>query len=177
MPFLVLIGRPKSLHIMAQAMAAPSARDSHWGYGKIKNARLGAQCAQWILTRGKDHNIRLVHTRNYVPRQTAFYADWLLLQEDELASQFLIAFPRFQIPNRLERLQHDRQIIATRMEERLQRGGFDIGKHPPEQRRAIAHRFIELDDKLMDIDEHCRSLELAEQLALEWTARAGEHRR
>ena len=59
----------------------------------------------------------------------------------------------------------------TRMEERLHRGGFDIGKHPPEQRRAIAHRFIELDDKLMDIDEHCRGLELAQKLRPEWIAR------
>jgi hypothetical protein len=56
------------------------------------------------------------------------------------------------------------------MDERLQRGGFDIGKHPPEQRRAIAHRFILLDDKLRGIDEHCRALELAEQLSLEWAA-------
>ena len=37
--------------------------------------------------------------------------------------------------------------------------------------------YRQLDDKLRDIDEHCRSLELAEQLALEWTARVGEHRR
>ena len=175
MTSLVLIQRPRFLHIMAQAMAAPSARDSHWGYGKIKTARLGSQCAQWMLSRGKEHDIRLVRTRNYVPHQTAFCAEWLLFQEDELASQFLTAFPRFQIPTRLEGLQRDRQIIVTRLEERLNRGGFDIGKHPPEQRRAIAHRFIELDDKLRDIDEHCRGLELAEQLAVEWTARLQEH--
>jgi hypothetical protein len=168
---LVLIGRPKSLHIMAMAMAAPSARESWWGYGKIEIARLGAQSVQWILTRGKERNIRLIRTRNYVPSQTAFYADWLLFQEDELACQFLTAFPRFQIANRLQGLQRDRQIIATRLEERLRRGGFDIGKHPPEQRRAIAQRFIELDDKLRDIDEHRRGIELAEQLSLEWTAR------
>ena len=40
MTSLVLIGRPKSLHIMAQAMVAPSARESWWGYGKIETARL-----------------------------------------------------------------------------------------------------------------------------------------
>jgi len=37
-----------------------------------------------------------------------------------------------------------------------------IGRSDPavshEQRRAIAQRFIELDDKLRDIDEHCRVL-------------------
>jgi len=60
-----------------------------------------------------------VHTRNYIPRQTAFCADWLLFREDELAAQFLTAFPRFQIPHRLEKLQQDRQTIATRMEERF----------------------------------------------------------
>jgi hypothetical protein len=176
MTSLVLIGRPKSLHIMAQAMVAPSARESLWGYGKMETARLGAQCVQWILTRGKEHNIRLIRTRNYVPKQSAFYADWLLFQEDDLASQFLTAFPRVQIPNRLRRLQRDREAIATRMEERLHRGGFDIGKHPPKQRRAIAHRFLELDDKLRDIDDHCRALELAEQLSVKWTTRLEDRR-
>jgi hypothetical protein len=174
MSSLILIGRPKSLHIMAQAMVAASARESRWGYGKMETARLGAQCIQWLSNSGKEHVIRPVHTRNYVPRQTAFYADWLLFQEDELASQFLTAFPRFQISNRLQNLQRDRQIIATRMEERLQRGGFDIGKHPPEQRRTIAQRFIEFDDQLRDIDEHCCALELAERLSGEWTARLKE---
>jgi hypothetical protein len=100
---LVLIGRPKSLHIMAQAMVAPSMRESRWGYDKTETARLGAQCAQWILTRGKEHDIRLARTRNYIPNQTAIYAEWLLFQEDELACQFLMAFPRFQIPIRLEK--------------------------------------------------------------------------
>ena len=175
MTSLVLIGRPKSLHIMAQAMGAASARESWWGYGKIETAQLGARCVQWILANAKAHVIRRVQTRNYVPRQTAFYAGWLLFQEDELASQFLAAFPRFQIPNRLQGLERDRRVIATRLEERLQRGGFDIGKHPPDQRRAIAQRFIELDDKLRDIDDHCRALELAEPLSVELTTLLEEH--
>ena len=41
MTSLVLIGRPKSLHIMAMAMGAPSARESHCGFGKLETARLG----------------------------------------------------------------------------------------------------------------------------------------
>ena len=117
----------------------------------------------------KEHVIRRIHTGNYVPKQTAFHAEWLLFQEDELASQFLTAFPRFQIPNRLQGLQRDRQTIATRMDERIHRGGFDMGKHPAEQRRAIAQRFIELDDKLRDIDEHSKALKLAEQFSVEWS--------
>jgi hypothetical protein len=44
--------------------------------------------------------------------------------------------------------------------------GSTIGKHPAEQRKAIADRFIEFDDKLRDIEEHCRVLELVEQLSL-----------
>ena len=105
MTSLVLIGRPKSLHIMAQAMAAPSAQESHWDFGKIETARLGAQCVHWILSRGKEHVIRLVHTRNYGPKQTGFYAGWLLIQEDEAAKEFVAACSPFQITNRLERLQ------------------------------------------------------------------------
>ena len=58
-----------------------SVGSGRWGYGKIETARLGAQCVQWILTRDKEHLIRLMHTRNYVPRQAAFCAEWLLFQE------------------------------------------------------------------------------------------------
>ena len=59
----------------------------------------GAQCVQWILPRGKEHHIRLIHTRNYVPKQTAFYADWLLFQEDEASLAIpdgVPAIPRFR---------------------------------------------------------------------------------
>ena len=154
---------------MAQAMRAPSARGILLAlWQDRKTARLGAQCIQWISTRGKEHVIRLVHTRNYVPRR-GFHADWLLFQEDEPALQFLDDIPAIHRFRTAFKAQSACQIIATRMEERLQRGGFDVGKHPPGQRRAIAHRFIELDDKLREIDEHCRGLELAEQLSLEWT--------
>jgi hypothetical protein len=163
MTVLVLISRPKSLHIMIQALAAPSSRESGWRFGRIDTTRLGTRARQWLLAARQQHDVRLVHTRNYIPRQTAFYADWLVFRDDELAAQFLTAFPRFQIPHRREKLRQDRQTIATRMEERLRRGGFDLGRHPAEQRRTIADRFVELDDKLRDIDDHCRTLELAEK--------------
>ncbi len=88
-----------------------------------------------------------------------------------MAGELLAKFPALQIGHRLQGLREERRVIAQRMEERLCRGGFDIGKHPAEQRRAIAQRYIEFDDKVTDIDVHCRALRLAEQLGSEWASR------
>ena len=40
--------------------------------------------------------------------------------------------------------------LAQKVDERLRRGGFDIGKFPGEQRRGITRQFIEADEKLED---------------------------
>ena len=70
-------------------------------------------------------------------------ADFLLFREPGHANEFLRTFPRFDIPNRLEGLERDGRELAQKVDERLRRGGFDIGKFPSEQRRAMARRFIE----------------------------------
>jgi hypothetical protein len=41
---------------------------------------------------------------------------------------------------------------------RLRRGGFNTGKFPAEQRRGIARRFIEADEKLDDVARHGEEL-------------------
>ena len=51
--------------------------------------------------------IRLVETRNYVPRKTAFYATWLLFEEEATFVEFLEAFPHYGLEARLPRLQRN----------------------------------------------------------------------
>ena len=89
-------------------------------------------------------------------------------REPGLANEFLRTFPRFDIPNRLEGLEHDRRELAAKVDERLRRGGFDIGKFPGEQRRGIARRFIEADEKLEDLARHGEELQLADSLRTDW---------
>ncbi len=173
---LILVGRPKSLHIMAQAMA-PSNLTSRWSYCKMEDGlsrRAGGHAARWIIAEKGDRDVRLVRTRNYVGRQTAFYADWLLFREPEFAHEFLRSFPRLQTSNRLESLQHERKALAEKVDERLRRGGFDLSKSPDAQRWLIARRYIEAHDKLRDLAEHAEQLALADGLRFEWMSVLGD---
>ncbi len=168
---LVHIGRPKTLHIMALAMT-PRNLESRWWYSRIGDNLsrvVGGHASRWIIAKRETNDIRLVGTKNYVPRQTAFYAHWLLFADPKLADEFLQTFPRFNTPKRIEKLGHDRNELAEKVDERLRRGGFDLGKFPPEQRRAIALRFIEADDKLVEFDQHRKNLEIASGFQSEWS--------
>ncbi len=169
---LVHVGRPKTLHIMALAMT-PRAFESRWWYSRIGDGLsrvVGGHASRWIIAKRETNDIRLIGSKNYVPRQTAFYAHWLLFTDPILAEEFLQTFPRFNTPKRIEKLGHDRNELAEKVDERLRRGGFDLGKFPPQQRRAIALRFIEADDKLREFDQHRENLKIADGFRSEWLA-------
>jgi hypothetical protein len=166
----VHVGRPKTLHIMVLAMT-PRNLESRWGYSRIGDNLsrvVGGHASRWIIAKREMNDIRLVGTKNYVPPQTAFYAHWLLFTDPILADEFLQTFPRFNTPNRIEKLGRDRKELAEKVDERLRWGGFDLGKFPPEQRPAIALRFIEADDKLREFDQHMENLKIAEGFQSEW---------
>ena len=167
---LIHVGKPKALHIMALAMS-PRALEARWWYSRIGDGLsrvAGGQASRWIVAHQGASDIRLIGTRNYVPQQTGFYAYWLLFQESELAHEFLQTLPRFDTPKRIERLGRDRYELAAKVDERLRRGGFDLGTFPTEQRRAIADKFIKADDELRDLDRHRELLKIADRLRMEW---------
>jgi hypothetical protein len=169
---LVHVGRPTTLHIMVLAMT-PRNLESRWWYSRIGDGLsrvVGGRASRWIIAKREANDIRLIGTKNYVPRQTAFYAHWLLFTDPMLADEFLQTFPRFDTAKRIEKLGHDRNELAEKVYERLRRGGFDLGKFPPEQRRAIALRFIEADDKLREFDQHRENLKIADGYQSEWLA-------
>ena len=168
---LVHVGRPETRHIMALAMGVPAIRESRWGYCPMDDRLsrvVGGHASRWILARRGDRDIQLIWTRNYVARQTNLHAHWLLFQTPELADEFLRSSPRFNVGTRLERLEHERRELAEKVEARLRRGGFDLSKIAPEQRWAVAHRFIKAEDKLKDLARHCEHLKIADGLRKEW---------
>jgi hypothetical protein len=65
------------------ATPASEARKSA-GYGS-------GEASRWIMERRDERDIRLISTRNYVGRQTAIQASWLLFLEPGLANEFLMA--------------------------------------------------------------------------------------
>lgn len=83
---LILVGIPEKRNIMVQALAVPRFRESWWEFFEVEKCLpklAGGNVARWVIEQAEGHNIRLIHTRNYLPLKTAFHADWLLVQETE----------------------------------------------------------------------------------------------
>ena len=93
--YLILLGTPRDLHIPYFAMPAPSSRENRIARLNL-DAELfklvGRRCAAWVKAQKDQDKIRLVETRNYVPRQTAFYVTWLVFENEAASLEFLERF-------------------------------------------------------------------------------------
>jgi hypothetical protein len=113
--------------------------------------------------------IRLVEMRNYVARQTAFYATWLLLQEEAKFVEFLEAFPHYRLDERLTKIDEEREVLTADLHRRLHRRDFDLSRvGDEEQRENLTRRYVETADKLRQLGADFRLLERAKELATEW---------
>jgi hypothetical protein len=90
--------------------------------------------------------------------------------EKPLADDFLDAFPRYRLEERLEKLRRERQGLEEKVEQRVRRRGFDLSRVGAEQRRTVAQRFVEAHDKIRDFACYQQDLETAGRLAQEWCA-------
>jgi hypothetical protein len=109
-------------------------------------------------------------TRNYVPPKTAMYAHWLSFCEGPLADDFLNAFPRYRLEERIEKLRREREVLEKKVEQRLRRRGYDLSRIGKEQRRSVAQRFVDAHDKIRDLASFQRQLETVGQLPKAWCA-------
>jgi hypothetical protein len=173
MATMIILDRPDSRHIPYFAMAHPSTYNDFVVHLDIdtdlhEKRIVGRRCADWVRARRDEDAIRLVATRNHVKPRTALYVNWLLFREEALANEFLDAFPQYQFMKRMERLRHERQSLAERVDRRLKRGGFDLSRFPEEQRPTIARRYVEAHDNIADLHRYEKSLDLAKGLADDW---------
>jgi len=151
--YLILLGTPRDLYIPYFAMPAPSSRENRVARLNL-DAELsklaGRRCAAWLKVQKDREKIRLVETRNYIPRQTAFYAQWLLFEKEPAFLEFLDA-------------------LAAELDRRLVRRDFDLSDVGGEQqRRNLARRYVEATDKLHQLDAQFHLLETAKVLGTEW---------
>jgi hypothetical protein len=170
--YLILLGTPRDLHIPYFAMPAPSSRENRVARLNL-DAELsklaGRRCAAWLKAQKDQEKIRLVETRNYVPRQTAFYAHWLLFEEETAFREFLEAFPDHGLEARLAKIAEERDALAADLDRRRHRRDFDLSRVGDEQQRTnLARRYVETTDKLRQLDEDSRLLETAKGLGTEW---------
>jgi hypothetical protein len=173
MAMLIILDRPDARHIPWFAMGVPLALedravDIDIEAGLDQNRLVGRRCADWIRGHRGDNTIGFVATRNYVKPQTALYVNWLQFRDDALATEFLDAFPRYQIEKRIESLRHERQSLTERL---LKRGAFDLTRTAENDRWIVATRYVETRDKITDLNRHERWLETANGLGNDWLDR------
>ena len=140
---LVLFGVPCERHIPYFAMPVPRSRESYAQRLDLETD-LGRRCAAWVRARATGAKIELIKTRNYVPPQTAFYATWLVFGDEAVSSEFLDAYPQHQLGGRIATIEADHQALAAKLQNRLQRGDFNLGRIGDErQRENLARRYVE----------------------------------
>lgn len=171
---LVLIGAPQELNIPYFAMPLPSSKESSWYYPGRKatplSDLLGGNTYRWVVDKQKKHGIKRICTRNYIPIKTAFYANWLVFNDDVLAQEFLTRFPQFVTDSSIKKLKSDLDELVGKVDIKLKRGAYDLSKYPFDQRRYAAQRFIDFDDQVRSLTERIRYLETASKLADEWSS-------
>jgi hypothetical protein len=172
MATLIILDRPDPRHIPYFAMGVLSSLEDRAVDIDIRHTRIvGRRCLDWVRTHRNDDAIRLLATRNYIKPQTALYVNWLRFRDEALATEFLDAFPKYKFEKRIETLRRERQLLTERLEQRLQRGGFDLSQIAEDHRWTVAARYVEMHDKIADLDRHERWLERANGLGDNWRDR------
>ena len=171
---LILLGTPRELHIPAMAMPSASAREDRASAQDLSEvAKLaGRKSLAWIQARQDRGSIKLIGTRNYVPLQTAFYANWLVIGDEAVAREFLEAFPSWNLDFRLAKLSDEIQKSIADIKLRLDRGDFNLGRvGNEEQRENLARRYVEIADKRHQSETDFRLLEMAKELGEKWQSK------
>ena len=165
---LVLINRPEYLNIPYFAMPHPSSRENSLSRLDLNrlSKMVGRRCADWL----EEHRgqIELITTRNYIPLKTAFHANWLAFHDPAIAESFLAAWPRYDAQKQLKSLRTERESLAGKIEQRLPTGKFDLSRLPEQDRLPVARRYVELREKLSDLDQYIKDLEFAAELSKQW---------
>lgn len=168
---LILLGTPRELHIPVMAMPSASVREDRASAQDLSEVVkfAGRKSLAWIQARPDRGSIKLIGTRDYVPLQTAFYANWLVIGDEATAREFLEVFPGWNLDFRLAKLSDEIQKSIADRKLRLDRGDFNLGRiGSEEQRTNLAKRYVEIADNLHRLDTDFRLLKMAKELAEKW---------
>lgn len=174
MAAFIILDRPKRTHIPYFAMGIPWSFEntlSHLVIDSDLTKIVGRRCSDWLSANKGDDSIKLLSTRNYIAPREAFYLHWLHINEDSLAERFLNAFPKYRLEQRIEKLRLEREALEEKVEQRINRKGYDLFQIAADQRWIVAKRFVEAQDEINDLRRYQRDLETAAPLVAEWCAK------
>jgi len=162
---LILLGTPRSLRVSRMRENSFTRLDTDCELTKLA----GRDCAAWVKARDDQGKIVLVETTNYLPRQTAIYAQWLLFENEAELQEFLKEFPQYRLDARLAKTREERQALAAGFDRELIRRDFDLSRVRDERQRiSLARRYIEIADKLRKLSADIRLSESTKELETEW---------
>ena len=173
--YLILLGTPCDLHIPYFAMPDPRSRENNVTRLNIESdlvKLVDRRCAAWIKARLAGDVIELIHTRDYIPPRTAFNAKWLLFRNEPAAAAFLDVYPHYRLDERLAKIVEEQDVLTTKLQQRLKRGDFDLGRIGDDQQREnLARRYVEAAETLRSLRSQLGLLETAKGVAHEWQAK------
>ena len=148
----LLIGQPEWLHVPVLARGTPSSFESRIGMGDNPDLskQIGGEAARWLAANATGQ-YEFRWTRNHLPSSNFLYAKWLIMIDEGLAGKFLAKYPAIDVANRYRKLESRAEKIRNEIAMRMDGGGFDLSRQPPDHRRSIAERYIRLDTKLNDL--------------------------
>jgi hypothetical protein len=88
-------------------------------------------------------------------------------------SEFLDTCPQHRLDGRTAKIEADRTALTAKLQDRLQRGDFNLGRIGDErQRENLAHGYVEAAEALRGFSSELKLLERARELGPQWR----EHR-
>jgi hypothetical protein len=170
--YMALLGTPRELNIPYFAMGAIQSRENYATSLDLdgKQSKLaGHDCIVWANARKDRDKIALIETRNYIPPKTAFYAQWLRFHNKDAFLEFLQAFPHHSLDTRIAKIIEEREALLADVDRRVKRRDFDLSLVGDEhQRTNLARRYVEMSDKLRQVETEVRLLESAKVLRVKW---------
>jgi len=93
------------------------------------------------------------------------------IHDPAVAQLFLSAWPRYDRQRQVKSLSTARELLAEKIEQRMEGGKFDPSRLPERDRLPVARRYIELRQRLSDLDRHIEDLEHAGEFEKQWATR------
>jgi hypothetical protein len=83
--------------------------------------------------------------------------------------KFLDTYPQHGLDGQIAKIEADREALAAKLQNRLRRGDFNLGRIGDErQRENLARRYMEAAEALRGFGSQSRLLERASELAPQW---------
>lgn len=91
-----------------------------------------------------------------------------MFSDDELAFEFSNKFQRVDDEKYIKKLKNELVELQEKLKSKVERGAYNLGRYPANQRRFAAIRFIQNDAAIHNLTENIECFETARNLKEGW---------